>query len=87
MRYFAQIMRTKFCLLSVCLLARIAQAASFEITSLDGAGNLTWANAFTGGVVTVETRGGLAGSWALPQEMKVMVAGTTSYHHRMETVC
>ncbi len=68
MRYFAQIMRTKFCLLSVCLLARIAQAASFEITSLDGAGNLTWANAFTGGVVTVETRGGLAGSWALPQE-------------------
>ena len=57
----------KYCVLCACLLARSACAEDFRITSQDRDGLITWANAFTNGVVALETGNVVAGGWSVQQ--------------------
>src|SRR5882672_8166807 len=56
-------MKTNVSLVGAFILAASASAANFGISSLDKDGHLSWSNAFSAGVVTVETQGALAGPW------------------------
>lgn len=60
-------MHKRIWILGTCLAASLGSAADFGITSLDRNGHLTWGNAYTAGVVTVETKTNVTGAW-IPQE-------------------
>ena len=51
--------------LCVCLIANVGFAEDFSIFSQDRDGLITWTNAFTNGVVTVETAGTVSGGWSV----------------------
>jgi hypothetical protein len=62
-------MKAKLWVLWTCGVTQTALSADFRITSFDRGGTVAWANAFTAGVVTVETRSDVAtGPWLLRQE-------------------
>lgn len=60
-------MQTKLFILGTCLLATAGWAADFGISTYDRNGNLAWTNAFTAGVVTVESKTNISGPW-VPRE-------------------
>jgi hypothetical protein len=60
-------MRSTVCILGALAFATDSPAAEFGIRSFDRSGNVTWSNAFSVGVVTVETKATVDGRWA-PRE-------------------
>jgi hypothetical protein len=57
----------KLWILGACFLANVGLSQNFGILSQDGGGRVTWTNAFTNGVVTVQTASGLTGGWSVQQ--------------------
>lgn len=56
-------MQTNSFILAICLLAGSAFPADLRITTLDRAGGLTWSNAFSAGVVTIESNSNVTNAW------------------------
>ena len=56
-------MKSNACLIGACLLAAASTAAEFRISSFNTNGSLSWTNAFSAGVVTVESKGSLSAPW------------------------
>src|ERR1051325_384296 len=48
---------------AVVFLAGAAGAAEFGVSAFDRAGNISWSNAFPGGVATIETANVVTGRW------------------------